>query len=352
MTYSLYIIGFPSLYGGAGAELYHQIKVWKQMGVEMHLIPTQKNAHGAGLYPEMVKLGVAVHEGYDWEAIPAGAPVISFCNEEFLAALPKIRKRTGRTVFVNCMTWLFGREKEAMRRGDISLFLYQNSNVMGNVMPRLRALNPDPAIRFMTFRPYFDAADFPFAAGRSTDWFGAGHISRQDEDKFSKDTWHIYEHFASPVRKKGTFLGFDRRSEAKTGRPPDWVETFHDQKSLSQQEFYRRCHIVLQPTDTTENWPRVGFEAMASGSVLVVDRRGGWEQWWNTGRPDGCANAPVISSRTPLRWLGSPTTGKTWPLPPVSGAWPWAARKLPWKAGRRCLRQSAGYRIREVPLLL
>ena len=116
MAYSLYIIGFPSLYGGAGTELYHQIKVWKQMGVEMHLIPTQKNAHGAGLYPEMVKLGVTVHEGYDWEAIPAGAPVISFCNEEFLTALPKIRKRTGRTVFVNCMTWLFGREKEAMRR--------------------------------------------------------------------------------------------------------------------------------------------------------------------------------------------------------------------------------------------
>ena len=49
MAYSLYIIGFPSLYGGAGTELYHQIKVWKQMGVEMHLIPTQKNAHGAGL---------------------------------------------------------------------------------------------------------------------------------------------------------------------------------------------------------------------------------------------------------------------------------------------------------------
>ena len=150
MIHSLYIVGFPSLYGGAGAELYHQIKVWRQMGMEMHLIPTQKNAHCAGLYPEMMNLGVTVHEGYDWEAIPAGAPVISFCNEEFLAALPKIRKRTRRTVFVNCMTWLFGREKEAMKRGDISLFLYQNSNVMGNVMPRLRALNPDPAIRFLS----------------------------------------------------------------------------------------------------------------------------------------------------------------------------------------------------------
>ena len=39
---SLYIIGFPSLYGGAGAELYHQIKVWRHMCVDIHLIPTQK----------------------------------------------------------------------------------------------------------------------------------------------------------------------------------------------------------------------------------------------------------------------------------------------------------------------
>ena len=181
---SLYIIGFPSLYGGAGAELYHQIKVWGHLGVEMHLIPTQKNAHRAELYLEMVEWGVIIHESYDWSAIPEGAPVISFCNEEFLTALPEIRKRTRRTVFVNCMTWLFGSEKEAMKRGDISLFLYQNDRVRKNMMPRLRALNSDPSIRFMTFKPYFDTTDFPFIAQRSTDWFGAGHISRQDEDKF------------------------------------------------------------------------------------------------------------------------------------------------------------------------
>ena len=78
----------------------------------MHLIPTQKNAHRAELYLEMVGQGVTVHEGYDWSAIPEGAPVISFCNEEFLAALPEIRKRTARTVFVNCMTWLFGSERK------------------------------------------------------------------------------------------------------------------------------------------------------------------------------------------------------------------------------------------------
>lgn len=191
-----------------------------------------------------------------------------------------------------------------MKRGDISLFLYQNDQVRESVMPRLRALNADPSIRFMTFKPYFDTTDFPFLAQRSTDWFGAGHISRQDEDKFSKDTWHIYEHFASPVRKTGTFLGFDQRSEAKTGRPPDWVETFHDQRSLSQQEFYQRCHIVLQPTDTTENWPRVGFEAMASGSVLIVDKRGGWEQMVEHGKTGWLCESPgdFITYATKMAW--------------------------------------------------
>lgn len=300
----LYIIGFPSLYGGAGAELYHQIKVWQRMGVDLHLIPTQSHMDRAELYPDMMQRGVTVHDVDDWSAIAEGAPVISFCNEGFLSALPDIRRRTRRTVFVNCMTWLFGKEKEAMKRGDIALFLYQNEHVRQSVMPRLKALNGDPDIRFMSFRPYFDSDDFPFLGQRADSWFGAGHISRQDEDKFSKDTWLIYEHFASPVAKRGTFLGFDHRSEAKTGKPPDWVEVFHDQKSLSQQDFYRRCHIVLQATDTTENWPRIGFEAMASGSVLIVDRRGGWAQMVDHGKTGWLCERPgdFIAYASKMAW--------------------------------------------------
>ena len=248
----LYIVGFPSLYGGAGAELYHQVRAWETLGVVLHFIPTQKNVRKAALYGEMTERGHVIHDAYDWAAIPEDAPVISFCNEDFLTALPEIRRRTRRTVFVNCMTWLFGKEKEAMSRGDIALFLYQNDKVWQNVMPRLRALNGDPSVRFMTFRPYFDSAAFPYVAGK----------------------------------------------------PPDWVETFHDQKALSQQEFYRRCHIVLQPTDTTENWPRVGFEAMASGSVLIVDKRGGWEQMIEHGRTGWLCESPgdFIAYASKMAW--------------------------------------------------
>jgi glycosyltransferase involved in cell wall biosynthesis len=73
-------------------------------------------------------------------------------------------------------------------------------------------------------------------------------------------------------------LGFGETSEKKIGSPPKWIKTFADQSELSQRDFYRQCDIILQPSDTTENWPRVGLEAMASGAVLIVDNRGGWRQ--------------------------------------------------------------------------
>lgn len=304
MIDSLYIIGFPSLYGGAGAELYHQLRVWETLGIKIHFIPTKKDYRENPLYSEMLVRGFTIHKALDWEAIPKDSPVISFCDRKFLSALQEIRRHTRRIVFVNCMTWLFRQEQEAMSRGDIALFLYQNDNVRQSAMPCLRAINNDPSIRFMTFRPYFDDTAFPFVKNRPSDWFGAGHISRQEEDKFSKDILKIYEYFSSPVEKRGFFLGFDARSQAKSGEPPPWIETYHDQNDLSQQEFYRRCHIVLQPTDTTENWPRIGFEAMSSGSVLIVDKRGGWEQMVEHGKTGWLCESPgdFIAYASKMAW--------------------------------------------------
>lgn len=247
------------------------------MGVEVHLIPSW-DAHAEPLFGEMRALGVRVHNPHDWSAVERGDPVIAFCSGDFLDRLPEIRRRTSRTVFANCMTWLFPKEKDAASRGEIAMFLYQNDAVRRAHEAELRALNPGAGTRFLTFSPYFDASAFPFVRERPTEFFGCGRISRQDADKFARNTLHIYEYFVAPVFKRGLFLGFDRRSEEKIGKPFDWIRVARDQTECSQQEFYRHCEIVLQPTDTTENWPRVGFEAMASGSVLVVDNRGGWRQ--------------------------------------------------------------------------
>ena len=280
----LFVYGFPGLYGGAGTELHHQIIAWRSMELDVHLIPTNGGWRGEPLYQEMRDLGVTVHEANDWSAVEPGDPVFGFCNAEFLAALPRIRERTRRTVFLNCMTWLFEKEREAMSRGLIGMFLYQNEEVRSRHMPELVALNTDPSIRFLTFTPYFDATRFPFVAARGSEFFGCGRISRQDADKFARDTLHIYEYFVAPKWKRGLFLGFDNRSEAKIGKLHSWIRSARDHNEVSQQEFYRHCEIVLQPSDTTENWPRVGFEAMASGSVLIVDDRGGWQRMVEHGR--------------------------------------------------------------------
>ena len=273
----LFVHGFPGLYGGASTELHHQIIAWRHMGMEVHLIPTWP-AFNEPLLPEMQERGVIVHDANDFGAVEAGDPILGFCNAEFLQALPEIRLRTRRTVFLNCMTWLFDKEREAMSRGLIAMFLYQNEAVRIKHMPELRALNDDPEIRFTSFKPYFDTGRFPYVRERSAETFGCGRISRQDADKFAANTLHIYEYFVSPKWKQGLFLGFDHRSEGKIGKPYDWIRTARDQNEVSQQDFYAHCEIVLQPTDTTENWPRIAFEAMSSGSVLIVDNRGGWQQ--------------------------------------------------------------------------
>ncbi len=303
-SFTLYVVGFPSLYGGAGAELYHQLILWRHMNVAVHIIPTQQRVETSQLYRQVLDLGVVIHRAWDWESIPRDAPVLSFCNEDFLTHLPAIRRRTSRTIFINCMTWLFPGEREAMLRGDISMFLYQNGHVRQRLMPQLQALRDSPRVRYLCFRPYFDPSAFPFISARPSDHFCAGHISRHDADKFSRDMWHIYESFDAPVPKQGLCLGFNQISAAKTGPPPAWVRTCRDQKELSQQEFYRRCHVVLQPTDTTENWPRVGLEAMASGSVLIVNKRGGWEQMVEHGKTGWlCEDAgDFIACATKMAW--------------------------------------------------
>ena len=48
------------------------------------------------------------------------------------------------------------------------------------------------------------------------------------------------------------------------------IRSARNQREVSQQDLYRHSRIILQPTDTTENWPRIGFEAMASGCLLYT----------------------------------------------------------------------------------
>ncbi len=274
----LFVYGFPGMYAGANTELHHQILLWRSIGIGVHLIPGGHRYRDEPLFRPMIDLGVKIHEQDDFSAISPGAPVLGFCNGGFLEKIDQIHRYSHNTVFVNCMTWLFELEKQRVREGKLAALLYQNDTVRMKSEEVLRALNPDPKIQFISFQPYFADELFPWVDQREESVVTLGRISRHDADKYSASTLAIWSAVSSPVPKRGLMLGFGETSEMKIGLPPKWINTFADQSEISQQEFYRQCDIILQPSDTTENWPRVGLEAMASGSVLIVDNRGGWRQ--------------------------------------------------------------------------
>jgi glycosyltransferase involved in cell wall biosynthesis len=269
----LCVIGYPSRVGGADTELDHQIRVWQTLGLRVHLIPTGPlDEHLRAM--RMEDRGCVVHPPGEWEAC-RGMHVLSYCNGEFLKQLEPIKRFAKTATFVNCMTWLFDAEKELHRRGLIDAFLYQTDHARERVQGELIALNPD--FRWFKVRPYFHVDDFPFHADRPEDRFRFARVSREDPGKYHPAQLWVYETMVAPVLKEGIMLGVNDHIREKIGREPNWI-TAYPAGGRPVQEVYRGAHCVIQMSETYENLPRVGFEAMASGCLLIVDDRGGWRE--------------------------------------------------------------------------
>jgi hypothetical protein len=270
--HELCVIGHPSRLGGADTELDHQIRCWQSMGMTVRICPTGPLDQNL-LSMKMEDRGCIYHAPQDWPSLE-GLHCISFCNGEFLKHLPAIRRYARTTSFVNCMTWNFPLEVEMQSRGLIDFHLYQTNHGLEKVG---QALSPCGVFRPLRFQPYFFAEEFPFQEQRPSDKFRFGRISRGDGDKFGAAQLWIYETMTAPVLKEGCIVGWDHRATQKfRASPPDFIRTFPE-GGLSQQQFYQFAEAVIMTTDTFENLPRVGLEAMSSGSLLVVDNRGGWK---------------------------------------------------------------------------
>jgi glycosyltransferase involved in cell wall biosynthesis len=267
------VVGFPSRLGGADTELDHQIRCWQQLGLQVHLIPTGSlDANARAM--QMDKRGCVVHAPREWSAC-RGMHVISYCNADFLQHLPAIKSHARSTIFVNCMCWLFDKEKEAHGKGLIDWFLYQTDHARLRVQKDLQAINPK--YRWLKVRPYFYGEEFPFISQRPHDKFRFGRISRDDPGKYHPAQLWVYENMVAPVLKEGIILGFNETIAQKVGTPPNWIKC-HPAGGIAARQVYEHASCVIQMSETYENLPRVGFEAMASGSLLIVDNRGGWQE--------------------------------------------------------------------------
>jgi len=290
MIKELCIIGHPSLYGGADTELLDQIKCWTKMGIKIYICHTGLIDNNLKKLDLSNKYNCIYLKPRQWNEIK-GMHCISFCNGEFLTNLRHIKKFAKTTTFVNCMTWNFQKEIQAQHDGLIDFHLYQTDHALEKVSKNLKQLG---IYRPIKFTPYFDSTIFPYYDKRPNDHFRFGRISRSDTNKFSSDQMYIYDNIESPIQKSGVILGWNMKIKDKLKVQPKDLSITKDstlkflveyyknyiqllkEATISQQEFYQFCDVLIMATDTFENLPRVGMEAMSSGSILVVNNKGGW----------------------------------------------------------------------------
>lgn len=279
MITELYIIGQPSFVGGANTELLHQIICWKKMGIDLYILPTRNlNDKEKQIVSDHVK---DILPEKQWHLLK-NKICISFCNDTFLQNLRLIKAYCKKVIWVNCMTWTFRKERKAQEEGIIDFHLYQSKHGHDKIKTVLNLLGKP--FRSMIFKPYFHMEYFPFINDRQNEFFQFGRISRSDSMKYIPNLFEVYHSITSQRDKKAIVLGWEESLQTKmTTKPQKWI-TLLPPNSMSSNDFYKFSECVVMPTLTFENLPRVAFEAMSSGSVLIVDNRGGWKNLVDHGK--------------------------------------------------------------------
>src|SRR5581483_4533434 len=267
---SVFVAGFPSRYGGADTELDHLIDLFRDRDVDVNLVPMFSADDGTRV--DVLRRGCRVHD-YRHDVF-RDQIVISFCNGEFLRALPNIMVagRPRRIIWFNCMTWVFDAEVAAHRNGWIDYFGFVSRYQKGWLTLQLERTRP---VRSFDYHPYFNTRRVEW---RYRDWndgcYKLGRISRDDGGKFAPDTWRIFDRVRVPdsLKKKVYILGYGPNAAAKIGPAPpglDWRTWAGNE--IPATEFYRTIDTMVHKTGgSRESYCRVLIEAYAHGVVPIV----------------------------------------------------------------------------------
>jgi glycosyltransferase involved in cell wall biosynthesis len=271
MGHEVWVAGFPSFYGGADTELDHLIDLFRAHDVAVNLVPM------FGADEQMVASvrarGCTIHE-YRGDVFK-DRTVVSFCNGEFLRLLPEIMAagRPARTIWFNCMTWIFGAEREAHRHGWIDYFGFQSHYQRNTLVPQLAEIRP---VRSFEYRPYFNSKRAQSAYRPWDGCYRIGRISRDDQQKFASDTWRIFDRVLVPasLQKKVYVMGYGDNAAARCGPPPpglDWLTW--SPNAIPAEQFYKTISTLIHKTGgSRESFCRAVVEAYAYHVVPIVER--------------------------------------------------------------------------------
>ncbi|MDR3108767.1 MAG: glycosyltransferase [Planctomycetaceae bacterium] len=277
----VFVFGYPGEMGGANTECWHTVKLWRNNGIEVHFVPTW------GYEPiwkeKLDAIGCVTHlvTPESLESVPdlAGAITVGFCNEEYINNAARLRNIGCKIVWVNCMTFLFEHEiKFFEESGHADAMIYQSEFQRNEIEPRLRSLGYDPASGHL-IRGAFEHRDWLYhpLPHKQCEAFVIGRAARPDLDKWSSNTWKIYEN-VQYANKKGLMLGTSNQALEKMGCPPDWISCLRPM-AMKAELFYSLLHCMLPVNGgARENWSRAGLEAFATGVPVVAQDAWGWRE--------------------------------------------------------------------------
>ncbi|QDU76877.1 Glycosyl transferases group 1 [Bremerella volcania] len=277
----VFLMGYPGDLGGACTEAWHTVKLWRRFDADVHLIATWGT--DAKWRSRVDALGCTTHtatpETLDQVPGLAGATVVSFCNAAFLANAKRLRELGCRLAWVNCMTWLFDAERKFYREsGPFDAFVFQSEFQRSMLEPELTKLGYTPGLGNL-IRGAFDFEEWEFNPRPHADGEAivVGRAARPDLDKWSSNTWPIYNRIQYR-NKRALMLGMDERTHQKLGAPPEWADCLKPM-ALPAHDYFRQLHCTLPVNGgARENWPRVGLEAMAAGVAVVAQNDWGWRE--------------------------------------------------------------------------
>ena len=312
------VFGAPGDVGGAGTELWHTLRIWReQAGWKVRIVPTTPIA--PHWRERCLQIGITVHEGstspadflrtlqtmdspqssqssaptdihdpdgaietflrQELPSIGSEIAIVAFCNDHFLRMAAALRKCGSRLVWANCMNWLFRREIAfCSEYGPFDHYVFQSLYQGRSLTPLLATLGVVPA-QTSIIRGAFCADEFPFAPALHTpgEPFIVGRLSRADPAKYPVNFWRILRGVPyQPLRAR--VMGWSDQVARKIGRPPKWAEVTPP-GTMDSATFLRSLHASLPLSGgAQENWPRVGLEAMASGTPVIAPNAWGWRE--------------------------------------------------------------------------
>lgn len=277
----VFVLGYPGDMGGANTECWHTVKLWRRLGYDVTFVPTwgydpkwKANLDAIGCETCHVK-------PESLETVPdlPGAITVGFCNAEYILHAHRLRKMGCKIVWVNCMTFMFPHEvKFFTEHGPADAMVYQSEFQRSEIEPQLQACGYDPASGHL-IRGAFDTDAWQYSPQTHVmgEPFIVGRAARPAPDKWSSQTWKIYEAIQYPQRR-ALMLGVDDRTLEKLGPTPEWASCLRP-RAIPVEKYYQCLHCLMPINGgARENWPRAGLEAFACGVPVVTQNAWGWRE--------------------------------------------------------------------------